>query len=49
MSNYDCLAEYKCFANDFFESFNSSQIQYIMMKTFENAFDITYLVKSGVI
>jgi hypothetical protein len=24
MSNYDCLAEYKCFANDFFESFNSS-------------------------
>ena len=28
MSNYDCLGEYKCFANDFFESFNKRTIQH---------------------
>ena len=49
MSSYDCLLEYKCFANDLFESFDSSQVQYIMRKTFENAFDFWYLVQSGVI
>ena len=49
MSTHDCLQEFKCFAADMFEQFSNSQIQHIMMKTFELEFDIDYLTKSGVI
>jgi len=35
LSNFDCMVDFKCFADDFFEPFNSRQVQSIILQTFE--------------
>ena len=49
MSQYDCLVEFKCFAEDKFQPFNARQKQAIILKSLENDIDIEYLEKQGVI
>lgn len=49
LSGFDVMADFKCFAADFYESFSTRQAQHIIMRTFDHNFDIPYLMKSGVI
>lgn len=49
LSIHDLNTEFKCYAADLYEQFNSRQTQYIILKTFETEFDIGYLTKTGVI
>ena len=49
MSNFDVLAEFKCYASDMFEQFNSRQTHSIIMRTLEDHMDLGYMEKSKVI
>jgi hypothetical protein len=49
LSNFDCMVDFKCFAEDFFEPFNSRQVQSIILQTFEQEFDLKDHEKSQVI
>lgn len=46
---YDYMNEFKGYASELFEQYNSRQAQYIMMKTFERTMDIDYLMKARII
>ena len=49
LSNYPVLAEFKCFASDMFQQFNSRQIHSIITRTLDDHMDLGYMMKSKVV
>ena len=49
LSNYDTTFEFKCFAEDFYESFNTRQIHYILETTFQEELNMELFEKRKII
>lgn len=49
LSDYDTTADFKCFAEDFFEQFNTRQIHYILESTFREELNIEMFEQSGIV
>jgi len=46
---YDYMNEFKGYASELFEQYNSRQAQFIMQETFKRVMDIDYLVKARIV
>ena len=49
LKSHPILSEFRCYASDFFEKFNSRQVQSIILTALEDQMDLGYMCKSGVI
>lgn len=49
LSHYNCLSEFKSYAQDFFEPFNSRQTQNIVLRTLELDIDLDYISRERVV
>ena len=49
LSAFNIITEYKCYANDLFESFDGMEMQQIMRKSMEQYMNFSYLIQSGII
>ena len=49
LSNYPVLSEFRCYASDMFEQFNSRQVHSIINNMFDEHMDLDYMMKSHVI